>query len=317
MAQGMLIEKAPGQARDAQGSYATRAGRHNYRRIAFALALLAPAFIYFVMWVFLPLAYGIYLSFTNSTLTNSPQLVGLSNYRTLWEDPLWWGSLKRTFVYVGEVVVPTLVLAFIMARLAIYCRRGRSVLMSIYFLPYVIPGVVAALIFSSLFQPYGLVNTVLNIQVAWLSDPSTAMYAMSIVTVWSLVGFYVVIFMAGFQQISREYIEAARLDGATTLQLIRRVELPLIRPTLIFSAITAIAFVMTNFGTPFVLTDGGPANATTTLPLLIYNETFNYSNAGVGSAMAVVLFLISIVLTAVMLRVVFVRGGRLRTGTNS
>jgi ABC-type sugar transport system permease subunit len=300
-----------------EGLSATHDRRRNYRRAAFGLAMLAPAFVFFVMWVFLPLAYGIYLSFTNSTLTNTPQLVGLSNYRTLWHDPLWWSSLTRTFDYVGEVVVPTLVLAFVMARLAINCRRGRALLMSIYFLPYVIPGVVAALIFSSLFQPYGLINTVLKVQISWLSNPKTAMYAMSIVTIWSLVGFYVVIFMAGFQQISREYVEAARMDGATTWQLIRRVELPLLRPTLIFSAVTAIAFVMTNFGTPYVLTDGGPANATTTLPLLIYNETFNYSNAGVGSAMAVVLVLLSVILTVIMLRVVFARGTRVRAVTGA
>ena len=95
-----------GAGRD-EGLSATRDRRRNYGKAAFGLAMLAPAFMFFVMWVFLPLAYGIYLSFTNSTLTNTPQLVGLSNYRTLWHDPLWWSSLTRTFDYVGEVVVPT------------------------------------------------------------------------------------------------------------------------------------------------------------------------------------------------------------------
>jgi ABC-type sugar transport system permease subunit len=292
-----------------------RSGLH-LRQATFGLVLLAPAFVFFMMWVFVPLVYGIYLSFTNSTLTNTPQLVGLENYRTLLHDPLWWSSLTRTFVYVGEVVVPTLVLAFVMARLVVYCRRGQAVLMSIYFMPYVVPGVVAALIFASLFQPYGLVNTTLGLHISWLSNPGVTMYAMSITTIWSLVGFYVVIFMAGFQQISREHLDAAKVDGATVLQLVRHVELPLLRPTLVFSSVTAIAFVMTNFGTPFVLTDGGPANATTTLPLLVYDETFNYSSAGVGSAMAVVLFLLSIVLTVVMFWVVFARG-RLRVATRA
>ncbi len=311
MAQGITVS-TQGGARADESSFAARWSRHRYRNAAFGLLFLAPALIYFVMWVFIPLVYGIYLSFTNSTLTNTPSLIGLQNYRMLWHDPLWWSSLERTFVYVGEVVVPTLVLAFVMARLAIHCRRGRSLLMSVYFLPYVVPGVVAALVFGSLFQPYGLINSVFGLQLSWLNNPGTAMYAMSITTIWSLVGFYVVIFMAGFQQISREHIEAARLDGATTLQLIRRVELPLMRPTIVFSAVTAVAFVMTNFGTPYVLTDGGPANATTTLPLLIYNETFNYSSAGVGSAMAVALVLVSILLTVIMLWAVFIRGGRLK-----
>jgi ABC-type sugar transport system permease subunit len=292
---------------------ARRRSRAHYRQAAFAVLLLTPALVYFLMWVFIPLVYGIYLSFTNSTLINTPQLIGLENYRTLWHDPLWWSSLTRTFVYVGEVVVPTLALAFVMARLVVNCRRGQGLLMSLYFMPYVVPGVVAALVFASIFQPYGIVNTGLGLHVSWLSDPGTAMYAMSITTIWSLIGFYVVIFMAGFQQISREHLEAARLDGASTLQLVRHVELPLMRPTVIFSAVTAIAFVMTNFGTPFVLTDGGPANATTTLPLLIYNETFTYSSAGVGAAMAVMLFLLSVILTVIMLWVVFIRGGRMRT----
>lgn len=290
-------------------------GKHrgHQRQAVFGVVLLTPAFVYFAMWVFLPLLYGLYLSFTNSTLLNTPKVIGFSNYRMLWHNPIWWSSLVRTLEYAAEVVIPTLVLAFIMARLAIHCGRGRSLLMTIYFLPYVVPGVVAALVFESIFQPYGLVNTVLHLHIAWLSDPKVTMYAMSLATIWSLVGYYVIIFMAGFQQLPAELTEAARLDGASTLQLVRRVEVPLLRPIVLFSAITAVAFVLTNFGTPFVMTDGGPANATMILPLLIYQETFVYSSAGVGAAMAVVLMLLSLVLTAAMLWIIFIRGRRVGT----
>ncbi len=283
---------------------AGRIGRRTGGQV-FTLALILPAVLYFLIWVFLPGGYGLYLSMTDASLISSPQFVGLQNYQQLLHSDEWWQTLWRTFEYAAEVVVPTLLISLVMARLVTRCRRGRAVLMTIYFLPYVVPGVVAALVFELIFQRYGLVNSALHLSLAWLTNPSIAMYAISIATIWSMIGYYVIILMAGYQQIPGELIEAAAIDGARMLQLIRYVELPALRPTLLFCTISSTAAVMTNFGTPYVMTDGGPSNATLTLPLLIYNEAFKYSSAGLGEAMAMVLLLISLLLALFQVRVLF------------
>jgi ABC-type sugar transport system permease subunit len=271
----------------------------------FTALLVLPAAAFFLIWVFLPAAYGIYLSFTDASLVSPPNFVGGANYARLVSSQEWWQTLGRTGLYTVEVVVPTLVLSIFMARLVTRIRRGRDVLMTVFFLPYVVPGVVAALVFALLFQRYGLVNSIFHLDFAWLQDPSKAMYALSIATIWSMLGYYVIVLMAGYQQVPVELLEAAKIDGANTVQAFRYVELPALRPTLLFCTISSTAAVMTDFGTPFVMTNGGPSNATMTVPLLIYNEVFKYSSAGYGDAMAVALLAIALLLALVQVRLLF------------
>lgn len=278
------------------------------RRQLFAMALVVPAMVYFTMWVFVPAAYGAYLSLTNASLLSPPQFVGLLNYRSLLSSSLWRSTIVRTILYTAEVVIPTLLLSFIMARLLTRIRRGRTILMAIYFLPYIIPAVVAALIFMLFFQLYGIVNTGLHIQVAWLTDPGIAMYALSIATIWTMLGYYVVIFLAGYQQLPADLTEAARIDGAGVIQLVRFVELPVLRPTVIFCVLTSVAGMLTNFTMPYVMTNGGPADATLTAPLLIYKEAFKYSSAGLSEAMAMALLIATVALTGLLLGIL--RAGR-------
>jgi multiple sugar transport system permease protein len=276
----------------------------------FTLALILPAILYFGVWVFLPVGYGIYLSTTDASLLAPPSFVGAANYVQLVTSGDWWATFGRTFAYTAEVVIPTLVLSFIIARVVTKCRRWRPLLMTIYFLPYVVPGVVAALVFSLLFQRYGLINTSLHLHLAWLADSHVALYAVSVTTIWSMLGYYVIILMAGFQQVPAEVIEAATLDGANTAQMIRHIEIPSLRPVLLFSTISSTAAVMTNFGIPFVMTNGGPSNATLTVPLEIYNQAFKYSSAGVGEAEAVMLLLVAMILALLQVRFLFGGGSK-------
>ena len=273
------------------------------RRALFGSMLAVPAVLYFLIWVLIPAAYGAYFSLTNASLLSPPQFIGLANYRALLNDGQWWATVIRTIAYTTEVVAPTLLLSFVMARLLTRIKRGRTILLTVYFLPFVIPGVVTALIFGLFFQLYGLVNTGLHIRLAWLTNPALAMYALSITTIWSMLGYYVVIFLAGYQQVPASLIDAARIDGAGVVQLVRFVELPALRPTVLFCLLTSVAAVLTNFTTPYVLTNGGPANATLTLPLLIYREAFSYSSAGLGEAMAMVLLISTVALTGLLLHI--------------
>lgn len=270
---------------------------------AVLVGFIGPTVAFFALWVFGPAIYGLYLSMTDASLLAPPQFIGLANYGSLLSSSLWWGSVERTVAYAAEVVIPTLVVSWAIARLAMRCSRGRAFFMTVYFLPYVIPGVAAALVFGLLFQRYGVVNQVLHLALPWLTNPSFALYAVSIATIWSFIGYYTVIFMAGYQQLPPDLVEAAHLDGATVGRLIRYVELPMLRPTILFSTVTCVAGVLSNFATPFVMTQGGPGRATTTLPLLIYDEAFSYSSAGLGEAMAIVLVAASVVITVLQLRI--------------
>jgi ABC-type sugar transport system permease subunit len=300
-------------AREARRSSTTldHAQRHPRRASSsklFTIGLIAPALIYFSVWVFLPVIYGLYLSTTNANLLSSPQYVGLANYRTLFGSTDWWATFGRTFEYTAEVVIPTLLLSFLLARIVTKCRRWRPLLMTLYFLPYVVPGVVAALVFSLLFQRYGLINSALHLHLAWLADSNVALYAVSATTIWSMVGYYIIILMAGFQQIPADVVEAALLDGAGTMQMIRYVEVPSLKPVLLFCTISSTAAVMTNFGTPFLMTNGGPNNSTLTIPLEIYNEAFKYSSAGIAEAEAAILLAVSLTLALLQVRLLF--GGK-------
>jgi ABC-type sugar transport system permease subunit len=266
---------------------------------SFTVALVLPTMAFFAIWVYLPALYGFYLSFTDASLIAPPNFVGADNYVKLVGDPVFWGSLWRTFQYAFEVVIPTLVVGILLARVIVRMKRGRALFMTVYFLPFVVPAVVSALVFSLLFNEYGLVNSILGTQIAWLQDESVAMVALSATTIWALTGYYVVIFMAGYQQVSEELLDAAKIDGANSWKQFWYVELPSLTPTLLFAVISATAAVMTDFGTPFILNQGGPNYATTTLPLYIYNQTFQYSSAGYGEAISTVLLGIALVLTLI------------------
>ena len=264
---------------------------------AFSLTLVLPAIAFFLLWVYVPALYGFYLSFTDASLIAPPNFVGGANYDKLLTDTVFLDSLARTFVYAVNVVVPTLLVGLVLARIIVRVSRGRGILMTLYFLPFVVPGVVAALVFSLLFHRYGVVNSLTGLDIAWLQDESWAMLAMSVTTIWAMTGYYTVIFTAGYQQVPAELVEAAKIDGANSWHRFRYVEIPSLVPTLLFASVSVTAAVMTDFGTPFIFNQGGPNYATTTLPLYIYDQTFQYSSAGYGEAISTVLLLIGLVLT--------------------
>jgi multiple sugar transport system permease protein len=277
--------------------------RSAHRYLAWTGALFTvPTIIYFAWWVIIPMFYGLGLSFTNDSLLAPPQFIGLQNYLSSFHDPEFVATIVRTVVYVIEVTIPTLALSLALAWLINRVVRARALYLTLFFLPFVIPAVASSVIFELILQPYGIFNQFLHIQVGWLANPRYAMIGLSIVTVWNLVGYYVVIFLAGLQQVPQELLEAARIDGAGSFQSFWHVVMPLMRPTLLFASVTTIANVLTNFTQPYVMTHGGPGNSTTVMPLLIYREAFEYSKAGQASAMAVLLLIASLILTWIQFR---------------
>jgi ABC-type sugar transport system permease subunit len=261
-----------------------------------------PSFVYFALWVFVPIGYGIWESLTNDSLLGSPSFVGLANYTTAFSDPQFWHTVERTFEYGGVAVVPTLVIGLAIAILLNGVRTGQQVYLMGLFLPVVVPSISAALVWELILQPAGLLNATIGTNLSWLLDPSVSLIAVGMVTVWSAVGYYVVVFLAGLQNIPTDVIEAGAIDGARRLQTFWYLVAPLLRPTILFATVTSTAAVVTNFTLPFVLTNGGPGDATLTMPLLIYREAFSYSQAGFGQALAMILLVFAIVLTLIQFR---------------
>jgi len=285
----------------AERAYTKARSAHRY--LAWTGALFTvPTVIYFAWWIIIPMLYGLGLSFTNASLLAPPQFIGLQNYITSFHDPEFVNSVVRTVVYVIEVTIPTLALSLAIAWLINRIVRARALYLTLFFLPFVIPAVASSVIFELILQPYGIFNQFLHIKVGWLANPSLALIGLSIVTIWNLIGYYVVIFLAGLQQVPHELLEAARIDGAGSFQSFLNIVMPLMRPTLLFASVTTIANVLTNFTQPYVMTHGGPGDSTTVLPLLIYREAFQYSKDGQASAMAVLLLIASLILTWVQFR---------------
>lgn len=282
-------------------SVATRTGRRPRQRL-FIGAMLAPAVAFMAVWVLAPTLLSLLLAFNRYSLGGTIEWAGLANVERLLADRSFWNSLTVTLLYVVQVGVPVVLLATVAGRVISGRGRGNGVVMTVLFIPFVFPGVAIAIVFGFLLAPYGLVNQMFGTQIAWLTDPKTALIGVSLVTVWGLLGYFAIVMSAAFRQIAPEVLEAAKIDGAGAFRTFVSVELPLVRPALIFTTVTVIASILTNFGTPFVLTRGGPSEATTTLPLFVFNQAFRYGDTGYASVAAAVLLLMAVVIVALVVR---------------
>jgi multiple sugar transport system permease protein len=262
---------------------------------------------------------------------------GLGNY-TDWlydnsiRSPDFWRSLSTTFTFVIFTVPAEIALSLVLAYLLFQKMRGRGIYRTIYYLPYVTSFVAAAAIFFWVFHPtYGLVNDVVGIfgigpqrwldeprgifelagsaigatLPAWLAGPSLALVVLSLVTIWHFLGYQIVIFLAGLSNISNEYYEAARLDGASERQLFTKITLPLLSPTTFFVFTVASIGVLRSFDSVYVLTGGtgGPLDTTRTVTLLVFKTAFQQAQFGLGAALAFILTLVILLFTLIQFRV--------------
>jgi multiple sugar transport system permease protein len=262
---------------------------------------------------------------------------GLGNYSDWVYDnairsPDFWRSLSTTFMYVIVTVPLEIGLALVLAYLLFQKMRGRGIYRTVYYLPYVTSFVAAAAVFFWVFHPqYGLVNDVLGIfgigpqkwldeprglfELAasgfgvtlpgWLAGPSLALVVISLVTVWHYLGYQIVIFLAGLSNISQEFYEAARLDGANERQIFTKITLPLLSPTTFFVFTVASIGVLRSFDSVYVLTNGfgGPLDTTRTVTLLVFKTAFQQAQFGLAAALAFILTMIILLFTLIQFRV--------------
>lgn len=267
-----------------------------------------PDLVGLIVFFGVPIAGAFYVSFFQWSGIGSRKWVGLANYRELVHDQAFLSSLKVTALYTFTFVPALFVLSLALAVLVNQKLRFSGFFRSAYFVPYMISLVISSLIWSVILdQRAGLLNALLgNVGVApqpWLGSTKLALWSIVIITLWQAVGYSMIIFLAGLQDIPRDYYEAAAIDGATAWQRFRAITLPLLRPTTAF--VLAISFIgaFQLFDPIFVLTQGGPASSTTTVVYYIYQQAFQYLRLGYASALAVVLFGIILLFTLLQLRV--------------
>jgi ABC-type sugar transport system permease subunit len=280
------------------------------RALGEALLFLAPSLVIFIAFVFVPLARGVYLSlyFTNP-LGNPTTFAGLDQYLDLFRSAAFRGTLAATFLFALYSVPTSIIVALLLAVLANQQLRGINVFRTMLSSTIAVSAAVGALIWLLLFNPsLGLLNFLLSLVnlpgPQWLTDPNRAILAVSITTLWLMLGFNIIVLLAGLQGIPEELYESARIDGAVGLNTFRHITVPLLSPSLFFLLVVDTITVSQAFTQIHLLTRGGPVDTTRTLVYAVYLDGFVNFQFGFAQTEAFVLFLVILVLTLVQFRVV-------------
>jgi len=271
---------------------------------------LVPSLVLFLGVIVVPFLMNLGVSFTRWSGVGTPRWIGLDNYARLLEDERFWQSFQHNVaLIVAMAIVPTALGLLLAAALfdiigKRFGPRTAGALRAMYYLPQVLPVAVAGVVWGWMLHPsYGAVNQMSGLELDWLGDPGLALATVMAVMVWFQLGYPVVIFMAGLQRVDPAYYEAAELDGATWWRKVWHITIPQIRPEIFVVLLTCTIAALKVFGPIFVLTRGGPGNATMVPSYFSYLNFFQKSNVGYGSAIATVLALIIIVVTFLFLRV--------------
>ncbi len=282
-------------------------------RFVWILVFIGPALAAMFIFLIIPIFASFLLSVTDFnvfSLTDwsRANYVGIDNFRDLLSDPLFWRSLLNT-VYCLVVAMPLTVM--ISLGVAMLINRERTLFKGlfriIYFLPFVTNTVAIAVVWSWILNMhYGLLNWFLGLfgisGPNWLGDPTFAMPSIIMLVVWKAIGYNMILFMAGLQNIPGFLYEAAELDGASSWQKFIHITLPMLRPTMLFVTTMMIIGYLQLFEEPYMLTGGGPLNSTLSVVLYLYRQGFRFFELGYASAIAVALFLIIITITLVRMR---------------
>jgi raffinose/stachyose/melibiose transport system permease protein len=300
------VEKAPVVA-EGQASTAQR----DWSRLL-PWAFLAPALVIYVIVVVYPMVYSGYLSFFKwDGVAPTKQFIGLQNYFTLlFNDKVFWTALLNNAIWlVAALLIPTSI-GLGLALLLNKGFRGSSIYRSVFYFPAILSLAVVGLIWNWIYLPdIGLINQLLGglglgaLQHNWLSDPNLALYAVMVAAAWNAAGLPMLLFLAGLQTINPEILEAAQVDGAGPVRRFFWITFPLLRETtLIVLAITAINSLKV-YDIIYAMTYGGPANSTQVLSTWMYFLTYNYNSVGQGTAIAVILFLLTLIFAIPYIRI--------------
>jgi multiple sugar transport system permease protein len=304
-------------ATSAAGERPAATGLTTRQREAIAgFLFVAPDAIGLLLFIGLPMVLALGISLFEVDGFGSFNFIGLGNYARMWADPLFWSSLRVTGRFT-LMLVPLLYVAGLGLALLVQ-RPGRfnTIMRSMFFAPQMVSLVVVALVWQLMVvDKLGVITRFAASiglgGISFLGDPNIALFTVTLAAVWFLMGFYMLIFLGGLQDIPREYYEAARIDGAGATQSFWFITLPLLRPTSFFVLLTSSVAAITGaqaFDLIYVMTRGGPANSTSLLITYIYQQAFQYSAFGYAAALATLLVVLLMVGTVLMF--MLTRGGR-------
>ncbi len=267
--------------------------------IFFVLPALIGTFIFIVIPIFC--SFG--LSFTEWDLLNEIKFVGLENYKSVFTEPVFFQILINTLVYAICTTIFAVAIPLVIASILNTKLRGAEWFKTIYFIPFITPAVVIAIVWGWIFDPnIGAINTLFHTHLNWLFDTRLAMPVLIFVSVWKLIGYNVVLFLTGFSTINQNVYEAAKIDGAGEKETFFKITLPLLKPTTYFVTLVTAISSFQIFDLIYVMTEGGPHDSTNVIVYSIYKYAFEYFDIGKSCALAYILFIVIFVLTLLQKR---------------
>ncbi|HYY29583.1 MAG TPA: sugar ABC transporter permease [Chthoniobacterales bacterium] len=269
---------------------------------------VTPFLVFYGLFLVYPAFQVAYLSLTNSDIAGQGHFIGFANYLELARDADFWASVWHTVYFIILTVVPNTLVGFLFALLVVRLRRLRLAVLSAFFLPYILPVSVVTTAFLWLLDAnFGIVNYLFSSQIAFFADPVWAMPGVAIVTIWWTVGFNMLLFIAGLQNIPIDLYEAAALDGANTFQRFVSITCPLIWPVTSLVLVLQLILQFKIFDQVYLLTFGGPYNSTMVVLFYMYREAFQQNRGGYAAAVAIALVLVIILVSALQFRLLNTR----------
>ena len=281
--------------------------RRRLKDNAWAYLFIAPQMLGLILFIVGPVLFAFGISFMRWDIGTSPEWIGFANYGKQMTDPVFWKALRNTgmfaLLHIPLTVIGSLALALLLNR----NLRGKMIFRAAYFTPVVTSSVAVALVWTWLYNPnYGLINSALSaigIQgPGWLTDLNWALPSIVIMTVWQALGYNMILFLAGLQGVPTHLYEAAKIDGASGWQRFLKITLPMISPTTFFVVIMLLIGSMQVFSEPYMMTRGGPADATNVVVLHIFNTAFQFFRMGEASAISFILFVAILVITLIQFK---------------
>jgi raffinose/stachyose/melibiose transport system permease protein len=276
-----------------------------------------PALIVYFLFFGLPFAATVWLSFTEWSGVGVPEFSGAANYARLAGDEAMWAALGNNMIWVVIGTAAPIFVGLVLAVMLWSNARGSMVYRTLYFLPVVLSPVVIGIIWSWIYNPlFGLLNTGLrgvgldDWAIGWLGESETALYAVLVTAIWSYLGFCIVVLFAGLQKVDPELVAAARIDGANARQRFRHVVVPQIRPVLTMVIVYTVIGGFNVFDVVWVMTQGGPNNATEVIATYTYEVAFRANEYGYGATLSMVMSVIALLAAWITMRLRSVEGGR-------
>jgi len=284
------------------------AGKISSHERRWGLLFALPAMVFFSIFLIYPTINAFYLSLFKYDILTKPIFIGFQNYIGLFSETGFWNSFGVTCIYVFGTAFPIMIISLIAALVLNQSVAGRGFYRTVFYLPSVMSLVAVAIIFSGVFNAYGVINYFLSFfikwdkPIYWLAEIPYALIAIITVRVWRAFGYYMVIYLAGLQNIPQDYYDAATIDGVGWWSRFRYITWPLLAPTTVIVGLISVVNAFQAFTVPYVMTKGGPAEATRILPIMLYQVGFQYFKMGRAATVSVIIFVIIAVFAIIQFR---------------